>query len=141
MPFHHVSKKIKYRKKNTVYVLDGIATSNGEVGISGSRSSPCQMSSIIGTAERAQRQQPVNFDIVVNNANFNFMRVAMRNPPYLVYALAASTFEFSWPIMSHNQTPLTSPKRRQQSSTNENSPASTPLAVMWTSLLLAAAKI
>jgi hypothetical protein len=26
-----------------VYVLDGIANANGEVGISGSRSSPCQM--------------------------------------------------------------------------------------------------
>jgi hypothetical protein len=36
-----------YRSKNKeksgyVYFLDGIATANGEVGISGSRSSPCE---------------------------------------------------------------------------------------------------
>jgi hypothetical protein len=37
-------KKYKIRAYKYVYVLDGIATANGEVGITGSRSSPCQMS-------------------------------------------------------------------------------------------------
>jgi hypothetical protein len=37
-----------------VYVLDGIANANGEVGISGSRSSPCPMNPIIGTTWRAR---------------------------------------------------------------------------------------
>jgi hypothetical protein len=55
-----------------VHVLDGNVVANGEVGISGSRSSPNPMSPIIGTSERARRQQPVNYGIVVNNFNFKF---------------------------------------------------------------------
>jgi hypothetical protein len=55
-----------------VHVLDSIATPNGEVGISGSRSSPCQMSPIIGIARRAQREQPIIVGIVVYNFNSNF---------------------------------------------------------------------
>jgi hypothetical protein len=44
-----------------VYVLDGIVTANGAVGISGSRSSPYENKTfIIGKAGRAQRQQPVS---------------------------------------------------------------------------------
>jgi hypothetical protein len=39
--FHTISKKIRIEKKiGYVYVLDDIATANGEVGICGSRSSP-----------------------------------------------------------------------------------------------------
>jgi hypothetical protein len=50
--------------------LDGIANVNGEVGISGSRSSPCNVTPPLGSTGRAQRQQPVNYGIV-NNFNFN----------------------------------------------------------------------
>jgi hypothetical protein len=64
----------KRKKTGYVYILDCIATANGEVGISGLRSSPCQMSPIIGTTRRAQRQQPVNSSIVVNNFRFNSNR-------------------------------------------------------------------
>jgi hypothetical protein len=56
-----------------VYVLDGIATANGEVGISGSPSSPyCNVSPPLGQYKEGQRQQPVNSGIVVNIINFNF---------------------------------------------------------------------
>jgi hypothetical protein len=56
-----------------VYVLDGIATANGKVGISGSRSSPCENKTFLrskhGGARDSNRFHPVH---VVNNFNFNF---------------------------------------------------------------------
>jgi hypothetical protein len=72
--FHTTSQKIciDQKKPGYVYVLDGIVTANGEVGISGSQSSTCNVSPPLGRAGRAERQQPVNYGIVVNNFNFNF---------------------------------------------------------------------
>jgi hypothetical protein len=49
-----------------VYFLDGIVTANGEVGISGSRSSPCLISPLGTSMGGGQRQQPVYAAIVVN---------------------------------------------------------------------------
>jgi hypothetical protein len=47
-------------------VLDGFVTAIGEVGISGLQSTHAYESKL-GTARGAQRQQPVNSSIVVNN--------------------------------------------------------------------------
>jgi hypothetical protein len=52
-------------------ILDGFVTTIEEVGISGLRSTHAYESKL-GTARGAQRQQPVNSGIVVNNFNFNF---------------------------------------------------------------------
>jgi hypothetical protein len=52
------------------YVLDGFVTAIGEVGITGLRSTHAYESKL-GTARGAQRQQPVNSGIVVNNFNFS----------------------------------------------------------------------
>jgi hypothetical protein len=79
-----------------MYVLDGIATPNGEIGISDSRSSPCPMSPIIGTTWRAQRQQPVNFGIVVNNFNFDFNFDNQRSKFLLFTALPISCPMMAW---------------------------------------------
>jgi hypothetical protein len=55
-----------------VYVLDGIATANGKVGISGSRSSPYESKTFFtckaGGGGDSNRSHPVH---VVNNFNFN----------------------------------------------------------------------
>jgi hypothetical protein len=60
-----------------VYVLYGTATANGEVGISGSRSSPCQMSPISAHhrgSRDSNRFHPVH---VVNNFKFQFQICAL----------------------------------------------------------------
>jgi hypothetical protein len=54
-----------------VYNRDDMPTSIGEVGISGSRSSPTLCVLMFGMAGRAQRHQPVSPGMVVNNFNFN----------------------------------------------------------------------
>jgi hypothetical protein len=63
-----------------VYVIDGIATSIAEVGISGSRSSP-GLYILDGAVGRAQRHHPVSPDIVVSNVHF-IDSDAVANPIY-----------------------------------------------------------
>jgi hypothetical protein len=73
---YSIKKGIDKQKTGYVYVLDdGIPTGNGEVGMSGSRSSPCNASPPLRSTWRAQRPQPVNYGIVVNNLSFNFVQL------------------------------------------------------------------
>jgi hypothetical protein len=63
-----------------MYVLDGIATANGEVGISGSRSSPCLIRPLIGKAWRAQKHQLVlPGTCCINNFKFQSVVVTLSN--------------------------------------------------------------
>jgi ABC-type cobalamin transport system ATPase subunit len=77
--FHSSGQVAKSRGLNLIgpttagyaYVLDGIATANGEVGISGSRSSPCENKTFLqskqGGSIATSRFHPVH---VENNFNF-----------------------------------------------------------------------
>jgi hypothetical protein len=69
-----------------VYIIDGIATAIGEVGISGSRSSP-GLYVLDGGAGRAKRQHPVSPGIVVSSF-ISFYSDAVADPIHDSSALA-----------------------------------------------------
>jgi hypothetical protein len=61
------------------YVVDGIVTAIGEVGISGSRSSPTLLSPARRSIRGAQRQQPIFTGIVVFNFKFQYIPTELKN--------------------------------------------------------------